>query len=130
MSLLDRITSFFRPEQPSQPSKLRNKPGGMAWIVGIPRGSGTEIMNGRAVRTVRVGGDGYWEIEPVQEWLCTKDTLFRDSGCVALKGQTCETVGIHDCHLEPWKDLGSDAQDESLWASSPRESHSKPRVGA
>jgi hypothetical protein len=107
MSIIDRITSVFRPA-------LRNRPGGMAWIKGIPSNAhGLEELNGRAVKTVRVNDTGNWDIEPSQQVLITQRLSVNHPPRVYLPGDTASVCGIPDENLEPWRDMDWNAKDES-----------------
>jgi hypothetical protein len=94
--------------KPSAP-KLRNKPGGMAWIVGIDHGNGIESLQGRAVKTVRLEpGSSRWEIDPPQRVKFTKDTLYtfthKHQDVLVLAGEYRTVSGLGDAFLEPWKE--------------------------
>jgi hypothetical protein len=85
--------------------RLRNKANGMAWICGVDRSYGGEALNGRAVRTVRLRDGSKWQIEPVQRFICTRDTRFQ-CGTLILAGDVAEIIAIADECLEPWKETG------------------------
>lgn len=108
MNIINRIKSHFFPQ------KLRNKPNTMAWIQRIEGDSGAEVMNGRPVRVVKFA-NGFWRVDPPQTWVGTCDTHWTKLGCISFRGVTYTSDGFADDALEPWKDLGDDAQDESLW---------------
>lgn len=126
---MKRVIEWFRG---LTGAKLRNKPGGMAWIKGLATGGGADVLNGRAVKTMSVDARGIWIIQPPQDWTATADILCTANGHRAFAGQGVRTTGIGDAHLEPWKDLGSDAQDESLWQRTPSAKHDQaipaPRI--
>jgi hypothetical protein len=107
MRLIDRINAAlgFRP-------KLRNKAGGMAWIKGLDERDGDGALNGRAVKTVRLNGVGQWEIDPPQDYVVRRLSRF-SNGCLALPGEVVTVTGIPDEFLEPWRETGLDAEDES-----------------
>lgn len=102
MSLFDRIKGTL-----GLGPRLRNKAGGYAWIRGISPGNGSEKLNGRAVKTVRVDADsGLWHVEPAQVFLATADCAFGLSKRLVKKGQAVAVTEISDELLEPWKDDG------------------------
>lgn len=108
MSLIDRIKSAFGIKPP-----LRNKPGGFAWIVGMTNLAGDGVLNGRAVKTVRVDEYGLWQIDPPQTYLVTRPCTFLLSGRSAYPGNLVTIIGLADENLEPWRETDWNAKDES-----------------
>jgi len=108
MSLFDRIRSAlgFKP-------RLRNRAGGMAWIVGLSNLAGDGVLNGRAAKTVRINEFGVWDIDPPQRYLITRACTFVLSGRTAFPGDVVTISGLADEHLEPWRDMDWSAKDES-----------------
>jgi hypothetical protein len=93
--------------------KLRNKPGGMAWIKPAAScGNGDEVIVGRAVRTVRVDG-GFWTIDPPQRFTVTTRTFYEFHQETVFPGSVLDVLALSDDAIEPWKDVGDDARDES-----------------
>jgi hypothetical protein len=91
--------------EPSAVPVLRNKPNSMAWIKGMDDAiPGASVLNGRAVKTVQIGIDGKWEIDPLQQFAAAGN--FRWNGAVYLAGATVTVLAIADERLEPWKDDG------------------------
>jgi hypothetical protein len=122
MSLIDRFMSLFR----SAP-KLRNKPQGMAWIKGMSERDGDGALNGRAVKTVRLNEHGMWQIEPAQSYIVTNYCTFLPTGYTAWPGEVVTIIGIPDEHLEPWRESGLDAKDESAaWLPPVPKHHREP----
>jgi hypothetical protein len=115
MNLRNLFSGLFgRGEPPkSEPSSLRNKPGGTAMIRGLPGRYGSEVLNGRVVITARLGAEGLWEIEPSQTWVVTAP-LKDDKGATGNPGDICRTVAIADGCLVPLRDPGEDATDQTL----------------
>jgi hypothetical protein len=106
------------------PPKLRNKPQGMAWIRDLDDVPGAEVMNGRAVKTVRLKESGYWAIEPVQEWRATGSILV--NGSLVRPGDLLTTSAICDACLEPWKDTGLRDEDvRALYEPGPTAARSR-----
>jgi hypothetical protein len=102
MSIFDRIKGAL-----GLGPKLRNRPGRMAWIRGIAPGNGSEKLNGRAVKTVRINAEtGLWLVKPSQVFLATADCAFGLSKRPVKKGQAVAVSEISDELLEPWKDDG------------------------
>jgi hypothetical protein len=115
MSLLDKLRGAlgFGP-------KLRNKPGGMAWINGLATSCGAEELNNRAVKTVRVDESGLWEIEPTQRFVATHDFRFKESRSFVKRGSVVFIHAIGDEHLEPWRDTGLTTDEvRDLYAPAP-----------
>lgn len=81
--------------------RLRNKPGGLAWIKNLKT---APHLNGRVVTTVQADAAGFWAIDPVQP-LATKDFVLFTAELSAW--------AIDDDHLEPLRDPPHDAADES-----------------
>lgn len=107
MSLFTRIRdAVFGP-------KLRNKPGGMAWVRGVPGEFGAQTLNGQAVKTIRLNAIGSWDIEPAL-WFIATDDAVTVSGVVLLRGNLVRVTGIEDKFLEPWKDIGDGERSEEL----------------
>jgi hypothetical protein len=86
--------------------RLRNVPGGMAWIRNLDDVVGSAALNGRAVRTVRLHSSGKWEIEPPQGYLATVDARLIPSERIVRAGDAITVVAICDECLEPWQDTG------------------------
>jgi hypothetical protein len=85
--------------------KLRNKPGGMAWIKPHGHEYGGNAVAGQAVRTVRLYCDGMWVVEPTPEYVATCD--MRDPrGTLSRKGDRVMVIAMRDDYLEPWRDDG------------------------
>jgi hypothetical protein len=102
MSIFDRIKGAL-----GLGPRLRNRPGRMAWIRGIAPGNGSEKLNGRAVKTVRINAEtGLWLVKPSQVFLATADCAFGLSKRPIKKGQAVAVSEIADELLEPWKDDG------------------------
>ena len=113
MSLFDRIRSFFGGEPPAPPPALRNRPGGMAWVRGIPTDFGGHVLNGAAVKTVRLNEVGTWTIDPPLFFVATSDAVTA-SGTFVIGGMPTQVLGIEDCFLEPWKDIGDEERSEEM----------------
>ncbi len=103
MSLLQKLRDYISPP------KLRNKAGGMAWLVGLAK-FGEQTLNGCAVRTVDFDGK-FWRIEPKLPYVLT-ETVIDGTGNVRYPGAVL-LVGVLDENLEPWKDIGDGDRDES-----------------
>jgi hypothetical protein len=124
VNIIRRAWEWLYP--PSGP-KLRNKPGGMAWIR-VSEGAGMEVLNGCAVKTVRLdGNETHWVVSPAQSYVATGDMHFKFGGWVR-RGQTVEVVAIADECLEPWKDIGDDEADESTRYLPPVPTVSAPKL--
>lgn len=104
MSLLHKLREFFGGRA------LRNKPGGLAMIVG-ERG---DELNGRIVRTMRNYDGDMWEIEPSQRYVTTRAVRFMRQREDVPQGSLVEIIGISDDQLQPLRDPPHDARDESL----------------
>jgi hypothetical protein len=115
MNLLDKLRGAlgFGP-------KLRNKPGGMAWINGIPdTGTGEAATNCSAVRTVRLTNSGHWEIDPPIEFR-VRGLCRGFQGHIYSPGELVRTVAVLDEFLEPWKEDGvTDSEVRDLYAPAP-----------
>jgi hypothetical protein len=107
MNLLNSIRSLFGRNDPPSAPKLRNRPGGMAWIRGVRcEDNGSEVMNGRAVKTVRLDAGGLWVIDPPQEYRLRKTTNYMVQGITAYAGDLVAATAMADEFLEPWKEDG------------------------
>jgi hypothetical protein len=107
MTLLRRIKDAlgFGP-------KLRNKPGGMAWIKPLGGGYGADVMAGRAVKTVSLLDGKFWTIDPPQEYVITGTRpVQHPNGIVSRPGDRVRSVAIVDECLEPWKEDGVTASE-------------------
>lgn len=105
-AVIDFFRDLFGWQPPSPPGPLRNKPGGLAFIKGVPEGFGAEVLNGRVVRTVRFV-DGNWEVDPVQRFTLTADVIYTGwPWRFYRKGRTGMVGFIEDHRLEPMKDAG------------------------
>jgi hypothetical protein len=117
MNLIRRAWNWLYP--PSGP-KLRNKPGGMAWIKGLSNLDGEYLLNGRAVKTVRCIEDGKWEIDPPQSYPVQCKTYYVRLGVTANRGDIATVVAIRDGCLEPWKEDGvTDSEVRELYDAPP-----------
>lgn len=115
MNLFTRIRDYFRGEQPS---RLRNKPGGMAWIKLSECSDGSSALNGRIVQTKRVEG-GFWDVEPQQEFVI-KSFGLAESGRLVRPGELVVVKGIRDDCLVPLPDTGITSEEVTqLYQSSP-----------
>lgn len=114
MRLIDRIKGAL-----GLGLRLRNKPGGYAWIRGVDTLNGDSVMNGRAVRTVRLDDSGLWQIDPPQRYELTRSTLFVICDTRVPAGCVVQVNGIADEYLEPWKEDGvSDDEVRKLYEPS------------
>lgn len=111
MSLFKSLRGLFS-DAPSPP-KLRNKPGGMAWVKGLDQGDGSEVLNGSAVRTVRLSIRGFWVIDPPLQFVVSHDCYYTVAKIRANRGDRGCITAIADECLEPWRDIGDSEQDES-----------------
>jgi hypothetical protein len=84
---------------------LRNKVGGMSWVLRSELHSGAESLAGSAVKTVAKRPNGMWRIEPVLGYVATHRQSFPD-GTVYEPGEMILVDGLADSVLEPWKDAG------------------------
>lgn len=110
MSILDRLRDVLG----MQP-RLRNKPGGMAFIVRIPANTaGADQLNNRVVKTLRTNERGLWEIEPYQAFIATANTHFPGTNSTYLKGEVVMVCAIADECLEPWKEDEDGVTDEEV----------------
>lgn len=121
MSLVSRILEALRGAPPTPtgppaplPPVLRNKPGGMAWIKGIHTDFGADVLNGRAVKTVRLNDRGSWVIDPPQLFCFTRHCYNRRTMESYSRGQSMRVDGLEDEFLEPWKDIGDEERSEEL----------------
>lgn len=113
MSLFSRIRDYFRPAEPTHPTALRNKPGGMAYIKSGGECPGAEVLVGRFVTTVRLTDSGLWEISPVLTFRLTGDYRSSD-GKIRKAGALVDALAICDSLLEPLRNPGNEERDESL----------------
>lgn len=95
--------------------KLRNRPGGMAWICGvIGDGTGAEQLNNRVVKTIRLAASGKWCVEPSQHFIAERDFMW-DGVWYSLGDRVGVKAIVDDC-LEPWKNAGvSDEEVRNLY---------------
>lgn len=115
MSLWNGIRDIFRPAPPPPPPpKLRNKPGGLAWIRIVDRGDGAFALNRRVVQTVRADpvSPGFWVIDPPQKFQAQVFMLSMSGGLIP-PGAVVDVMGMHDDLLEPIRDVGDEERDES-----------------
>lgn len=119
MNILDRIKGAL-----GLGPKLRNRCNGMAWIRGVDTQNGDSVMNGRAVRTVRLDDSGLWQIDPPQRYELTRSTLFVICDTRVPAGCVVQVNGIADEYLEPWKEDGV-SDDEVRQLYSPRKERAK-----
>ena len=97
MSILTKLREAFTGKP-----KLRNQPGGMAWInSGIDEGDGAAALVGRVVRTVRVKTGDMWAIDPPQIYTITHQSYNRPSGIEARPGSRVLSIAIRDNCLTP-----------------------------
>lgn len=117
--LIDWFLGREKPQAPTPPA-LRNKAGGMAWIKNMDTFDGSDALNGRAVRTVRLRESGCWEIEPTQSFIAACNVHYLKCDRRFDSGQAVHIDGITDECLEPWKDTGLRQEDVSeLYAPGP-----------
>ncbi len=108
MNIFDRIKGAL-----GLGPKLRNKPGGYAWIRGVDTQNGDSVMNGRAVQTVRLDETGLWLIDPPQQYKLTRSTHFEITDTRVSADSIVVINGLADEYLEPWKDdAGGVSNDE------------------
>jgi hypothetical protein len=82
--------------------KLRNKPGGLAWInSNVDEGGGTGALVNRVVRTVRLMHGDVWLIDPPQSYIATTHLTFTQSNNCARPGDKVIADGIRDGSLTP-----------------------------
>ncbi len=95
--------------------KLRNKPGGLAFIR-LPQDCdyGVEALNGRIVQTLRVLDSGRWEIEPHQPHVMTSAVVFVGDSRINWPGDQMVVIGVPDECLIPIENPGDEAADESV----------------
>ena len=96
---------FSKPAPPAGPT-MRNRPGGLAWVKGIPE------LDGRVVTTVRIHSSDFWTIDPPQVYTSQYHRT-GINGVKASPGDTVTTIGIVDRCLEPIRDIGDHERDES-----------------
>ncbi|MBC7602777.1 MAG: hypothetical protein H7255_08980 [Ramlibacter sp.] len=104
MNLSNLIPRFFRKDKPSSGGGvLRNKPGGIASVVGLTS-EDERCINGCVVKTVSLDADGLWIIDPPLPWTTSGPT--RDASG-AIVGAWCPvlTIAMPDRNLEPWPDI-------------------------
>ncbi len=111
MNFTDLVTRIFGAPPARHPPALKNKPGGLAWIKGLHK-HGADAMNGRYVQTLHADREGFWTVDPPQQFVLTEAALDVD-GTIGQPGDAVYMVSIHDDHLVPCDDPGADAQDES-----------------
>ena len=114
MNLIRRIKDAF-----GIGPKLRNKPGGYAWIKSYGHGYGADVLAGHAVRTVEVDDIGHWVIEPTQRYTLTRGV--RDArGNFFHAGAHVILERLSDDRLEPWKEDGvRDSEVRDLYSPNP-----------
>jgi hypothetical protein len=96
--------------------KLRNRPQGMAWIRMAEDGSGAGAMHNRAVKTVEADAEGFWRVEPPQQFVAHALIIDRRRN-VCWPGMVVTVGTINDACLEPWKDDGvTDREVRELYA--------------
>jgi hypothetical protein len=93
--------------------KLRNKAGGMAWIKHYGADYGADAIAGLAVKTVRLTDGRFWVVDPAPRYTVGPNGVRGPDGVTAYPGERVIAIAIADECLEPWKDIGDDAQDES-----------------
>jgi hypothetical protein len=116
MSFWNTIRDFLGgyPSAPSKPA-LRNRAGGMAWInAKIDEGEGSGALVNRVVRTVRIAGEDFWQIDPPQAYVCTALSVNVATGMVGRRGDNMLVTGIRDGALTPIPSIGDGERDESL----------------
>lgn len=124
MNFISTIRNIFRRSEPPSAPKLRNKPGGMAWILGIDHGNGIESINGAAVRCVCIQGGAIWRIDPKIRVTFTRDTLYQRQDLLVRAGESYFIDGIADANLDPWKDDGvTDEEVRDLYSPVPTKEH-------
>lgn len=112
-----RLREFFAGPQPEAPRALRNKPGGMAWIVKAPyceRGHvdvGQHVMVGLPVRIVAKNPSTWWPncwiIDPPPRWVatCDFDIIDPESGNAHIPcGAVVSQLSLRDDLLLPWQE--------------------------
>lgn len=106
MNLLSRIASMLRREsRPQAPSTLRNRIGGMAWILlKEDDGTGSYALHRRIVTTVRLRPDGMWQVDPPQRFMVRQPLL--TNHMLFLPGDIAVADGMVDAILEPIPDTG------------------------
>jgi hypothetical protein len=106
MTLYDRIKGALRRDPPTP--KLRNKPGGMAFIKGLaPSVDGQDALNGRVVQTIRLNERGAWLIDPVQRFTVKARVFYVPIQQHANPGDTAIVGAMEDEFLEPFREDGS-----------------------
>lgn len=102
------------PEAPAQPTRtaptLRNRPGGLAWIVAKDIRAAA-ALHGRIVRTTAIGTEGHWLLDPPQEFVALADLTYRGRKYPA--GTEVWVTGARDERLIPIANPGDEEQDES-----------------
>jgi hypothetical protein len=117
MSIASFLRSFFSRRTRA---RLRNKPGGLAWIRIKDGSDGSHVLHGRVVTTVRLASDGLWDIEPPQSFFSAYP-LCDSYGTRGPAGTRCDVDGLDDDCLQPIGAPGESEQDETLlWKPVPR----------
>jgi hypothetical protein len=101
--MVKRFTDWLRGKAAAP--ALRNKAGGMAWVLSAGMHSGAESLAGSAVKTVALQPNGMWRIEPLLGYVATGPQSFAN-GAVFQPGDVVVIGAIADSALEPWKDTG------------------------
>ena len=107
---MNRITRSLRRLFCREP-KLRNKPGGMAWIKFYGPDFGAHVMAGHAVKTLRIIDGNLWVIDPPQPYVVGPNGVRSPNGSVAYPGDRVIAIAIADECLEPWKEDGITSED-------------------
>jgi hypothetical protein len=92
--------------------KLRNKPGGMAWIKPFGHNYGADAMAGQAVRVVQIARGTTWLVEPAPTCRLTSSVIDGDDR-LHRSGSLVEFNTLEDSQLEPWRDHDWSGEDES-----------------
>jgi hypothetical protein len=115
MNIFRAILDFLGGSK-SEPPTLRNRPGGMAMIQGFDS-HGFDVLNGRIVTTVRLNGDGFWDIDPPQDLIVTADVTLHPARVFIPAGNICRGTGLPDHNLRPLPGLPlSEAEVRELYA--------------
>jgi hypothetical protein len=98
---------------------LKNRAGGMAWICGMDDQDGSDVLNGRAVKTVSFA-NGKWQIDPPQKFRATRNVHYVQQDAHVKAGDSLVVVAIVDECLQPWKDDGITRKEVAdLYATQP-----------